>query len=362
MVFVPWDFHVKTSHPAEWVAIPMLATNSWRLMLLFVVSGYASRALFLKGGAVGSFVGSRSKRLLIPLLFGMAVIVPLQPWIELMAKHGYAEGFGWFWFHDYFRFGTLEGIILPTWQHLWFVVYLWLYTMALAAGIWLARGRSAQRAFDRVFGTVAIVLVPIAWLLFVDMVLLQGAQETHDLFNDPLAHLHYLPGFLFGFALARSGPAMAAIGRWWRPAAIVAVLSYLVVAAIEWRWPGSAMPNPFGAIFATAHAVQGWCTIVALIGIAERFWNRDHPWRKTLTEAVFPFYIVHQTVIVGVEWILLGQNLTATTEFAILVLTTIAGCWVFYLLGREIGWLRPLIGLRARSARSGPAPLLAPQA
>ena len=53
MVFVPWDFHVKTSHPAEWVAIPMLATNSWRLMLLFVVSGYASRALLLKGGQVG---------------------------------------------------------------------------------------------------------------------------------------------------------------------------------------------------------------------------------------------------------------------------------------------------------------------
>jgi len=360
MVFVPWDFHVKTSHPAEWVAIPMLATNSWRLMLLFVVSGYASRALFLKGGQVGGFVGSRSKRLLIPLLFGMAVIVPLQPWIELMAKHGYAEGFGWFWFHDYFRFGTLEGIILPTWQHLWFVVYLWLYTMALAAGIWLARGRSAQGAFDRVFGTIAIVLVPIAWLLFVDMVLLQGAQETHDLFNDPLAHLHYLPGFLFGFALARSQPAMAAIGRWWRPAAIVAVLSYLVVAAIEWRWPGSAMPNPFGAIFATAHAVQGWCAIVALIGIAERFWNRDHPWRKTLTEAVFPFYIVHQTVIVGVEWILLGQNLTAATEFAILVLATIAGCWAFYLLGREIGWLRPLIGLRAKPASRGHSTTLSP--
>ena len=45
MVFVPWGFHVKTAHPMEWVAIPMLATNAWRLMLLFVVSGYASRAL-----------------------------------------------------------------------------------------------------------------------------------------------------------------------------------------------------------------------------------------------------------------------------------------------------------------------------
>ncbi|MEO9131362.1 MAG: acyltransferase [Sphingomonas sp.] len=362
MVFVPWDYHVKTSHPADWVAIPMLAINSWRLMLLFVVSGYASRALLVKDGQVSAFVGSRSKRLLIPLLFGMAVIVPLQPWIELISKHGYAEGLGWFWLHDYFRFGSLQGIILPTWQHLWFVAYLWLYTMALAAGLWLARGRSAQTLFDKVFGTVAVVLVPIAWLLFVDMVLVQGGQETHDLFADPLAHLHYLPGFLFGFALARSAPAMAAIGRSWRVAGVIAVLSYVVVATIEWRWPGSVMPNPFGAIFATARVVQGWCAIIALIGIAERFWNHDHRWRKTLTEAVFPFYIIHQTVIVGVEWLLLGQHLPAAAEFAILVVATIAACWAFYLLGREIGWLRPLIGLRARTARSERATLLPSQA
>jgi peptidoglycan/LPS O-acetylase OafA/YrhL len=108
--------------------------------------------------------------------------------------------------------------------------------------------------------------------------------------------------------------------------------------------------------------VQGWCAIIALIGVAERFWNRDHPWRKTLTEAVFPFYIIHQTVIVGVEWMLLGQNLPPAAEFALLVAATIIGCWAFYLLGREISWLRPLIGLRARAPRSGHAPQLASQA
>ena len=39
MFFVPWDWHVKTARPMDWVAIPMLLTNSWRLVLLFVVSG-----------------------------------------------------------------------------------------------------------------------------------------------------------------------------------------------------------------------------------------------------------------------------------------------------------------------------------
>lgn len=346
MVFVPWDFHVKTAHPIDWVAIPMHATNSWRLMLLFVVSGYASRALLAKSEGPGSFIGSRNKRLLIPLLFGMTIVVPIQPWVELTTQHGYDGGFGWFWLHDYFRFGSFHNLILPTWQHMWFVGYLWFYTVALAAAVWLLRGRSLQRMFDGMFGTVAIVLAPIAWLLFADMYLLPGGRETHDVLNDAIAHAHYLPGFLFGFALARSGPAMAAIGRWWKAAGIIAVLSYAIVAAIELRWPGSGMPQPYGYIFATARVIQGWCAIIALIGIAERYWNRDHPWRRTLTEAVFPFYIIHQTVIVAVEWALRPYGLPPAAEFAILVTTTVAGCWAFYLVGREVGWLRPLIGLR----------------
>lgn len=355
MVFVPWPFHVKTAHPIDWVAIPMHATNSWRLMLLFVVSGYASRALLAKSGGTGAFIGSRNKRLLIPLLFGVIVIIPIQPWVELTTQHGYDGGFGWFWLHDYFRFGMFHRIVLPTWQHLWFIAYLWVYTVALAGGVWLLRGRSLQGWFDRLFGNGTLILLPIAWLLLVDMYLLPGARETHDLIGDPIAHFHYLPGFLFGFALARSAPAMAAIGRWWKAAGVVALLSYAMVAAIELRWPGSVMPYPYGYVFATARVIQGWCAIVALIGLAERYWNHDHRWRPALTEAVFPFYIIHQTVIVAVEWALLPYGLPAAVEFAILVTATLAGCWIFYLVGREIGWLRPLIGLRggmtARRAR-----------
>ncbi|MGC8001012.1 hypothetical protein ACP3XN_26790, partial [Salmonella enterica] len=49
MVFVPWGFHAKTAQPLPWVVVPMLAINSWRLLLLFVVSGYASRALLVRG-------------------------------------------------------------------------------------------------------------------------------------------------------------------------------------------------------------------------------------------------------------------------------------------------------------------------
>ncbi|BCA59639.1 acyltransferase family protein [Sphingomonas sp. HMP6] len=347
MVFVPWGYHVKTAQPQDWVVLPMLALNSWRLLLLFVVSGYASRALLAKGSGTAGFAANRTARLIVPLLFGMLVVVPVQPWIELTTQRGYTHDFGYFLLHDYFRFGNVGGVILPTWQHLWFVAYLWSYTMILVVLVALFGRLRLQVAFDRVFGTILVWLIPAAWLIVVSAWLFPGIGPTNTLVNDLVSHAQYLPGFLFGFALAGSPSALAAMRRWWPWALGVGLLCYGVVVAIEIEWPGSTTPAwPWGILFAAARAVQGWSIIVALIGLADTYLNRDHRWRRMLTEAVFPFYIIHQTIIVGVEGALLPLALSPVVEFLILLTTTVGGCWAFYAVGREIGWLRPLIGLR----------------
>ena len=358
MVFVPWSYHVKLPGPA-WATVPMLAVNPWRLALLFLVSGYASRALLVRTPTLGAFTRNRSARLLVPLVFGMAVVVPPQPWAELASKFGYAESFATFWARDYFVFASIHGVPLPAWNHLWFVAYLWVYTMMLAAllaALPYAVREAMQRGFERAFAGAAVLAVPLAWLVAVDLWLFPGGRETHAMVDDWVAHAIYLPAFLFGFALAAAPRVLAALVRWWRPMAVVAVLSYAVAAAIAWHWPGKAIPPyPVGHVFSAARAVQGWSAIAALIGFADRHWNRDHRWRAMLTEAVFPFYLVHQTIIVVVAWALIPAGLGMGANFAVLVVATISGCWLFYLVGRSIAPLRPLIGLRARPRRPSPS-------
>lgn len=351
MVFVPWNYHVKSTHVSDWVALPMLATNAWRLTLLFVVSGYASRALIGRSAGLLAFAGNRTARLLVPLLFGMAVIVPPQLWVELATKYGYRAPFLHFWWHDYFAFKTMAGLTMPSWHHLWFVAYLWLYTMALVLVAAVMRGVRAQPLFDRLFGGWGVLLVPAAWCVAVHAWWFPMAAETHALIGDWVAHVTYLPAFLFGFGLARSEPAMAAIRRLWPVAAAIGLAGYAAVLVVAILWPGNIpaprwIYPPYGA----AHALQQWGVIVALIGVAERFWNHDRPIRATLTEAVFPFYIIHQTVIVVVMYWLLSAGLPGWAEFAILVAATVAGCLAFYFGGRAVPWLRPLIGLRRQPA------------
>lgn len=351
MYFVPWGWHVKIDPTIDWVALPMYASNGWRLPLLFLVSGYASAALLAKLGGAGAFARSRSARLLIPLLFAIIVVIPPQPWVELVGQHGYPHGFLHFWAADYFRFGALDGIILPTWQHLWFVVYLWAYTMLAALLLAVVPAAMRARIADgaaRLLGGWGLLIVPMLWWLAVYAAFPEH-DETHALFDDGPSHLHYLMAFGVGWLLRVRPELFAAVARCWKAAAVLAVVAFLPIAWVESTWPGdSKAPDWAVTMFHVARQVQGWATIVALLGVADAKWNRDHPKRAMLAEAVFPFYIIHQTIIVVVGWYLLRADVAALPSFLILLFATIIGCWLFYAIGRSIGWLRPLIGLQRR--------------
>jgi fucose 4-O-acetylase-like acetyltransferase len=128
MYYVTWDWHVKSPHASSAIEPLMMLTSPWRLSLLFLVSGVATAYLFERRSARG-FLGQRSVRLLVPLLFGMAVIVPPQSYLEVVEKLSYAGTYADFlklYFTAYHGFcrGS-DCLILPTWNHLWFVAYLW---------------------------------------------------------------------------------------------------------------------------------------------------------------------------------------------------------------------------------------------
>ena len=362
MVFTGWPWLVKSTHVIDAVAVPMLAINPWRLELLFVVSGYASRALFLKLGGPGPFARARSYRLLVPLIFAIAFLIAPQDWVRMQFAHGYTQGFWHFWTRDYFRFGTLDHVPLPNWEHLWFVAYLWAYSMLLCAALALLPERAlawTQGWFGRLGEGSRLLWMPLAWLVATRIALLFEVPESHGLFDDWIGHAIYLPAFLFGFMLAGTDALWPAMRRLWRAGLLTALLGFAIIIAVELRYPGEAMPpHAIMALARGARMATMWGAIVALLDFAHRRLDHDHPWRAKLGEAVFPFYIMHQTAIVLIGWWLLHARFGALAEFLILLGGTTLACWLFYEIGRRIPWLRPLIGLQYRR-RAAPSPPVA---
>ncbi|MCM5679618.1 acyltransferase family protein [Schlegelella sp. S2-27] len=356
MYYVRWDWHVKSPHAGPWLEPWMLLSSPWRLALLFLISGAATSLMLVRGPAPG-WLGTRSKRLLLPLLCGMLLVVPPQPYFEVVHKFGYAGSYLdflglYFRGHDGFCGNDGECLILPTWNHLWFVAYLWVYTLAL----WVVVKRfphaldaAAARAARLLHGP-ALLWAPIALLALWRVTLAPLFPSTHALVDDWFNHATYFGMFLLGAAFARWPDVWERLAALRRPALAIALLAWALLALRYTGWLAEPMPpwlwQARGAIFAVAQ----WCAMVALLGHARRHWDRDHAWRRYLTDAVFPVYVLHQTLIIVFTQVLAPRQWAPAVEGPVLVALTLACSFAGYEAVRRLAWLRPWFGL-ARAPR-----------
>lgn len=366
MYYVSWGWHVKSPHAGTGPEPFMMLSAPWRLLLLFFVAGAAAHFL-LRRMAPGTFLRRRSVRLLVPLVFGMLVVVPPQAYFEVVEKLGYAGGYGAFmrlYVTGYGGFCQDGCLSLPTWNHLWFVAYLWVYTLVLAACAALLPEARVARLAERTAALLAgwrLIAVPALVLGLVRIALLDRFPQDHSLIHDWYNHATYLPAFLLGALLARTPRAWAAMeGQRWL--ALAVALSAWAALMLWFGAPHERMAPPVLDAWRTGMRpvwmLCAWSAIVAACGFARRHLDRDGPARRYLTEAVFPVYIAHQTLIVVMAHGFKPLGLAPGLEALLLMVLTASGSFALYEVVRRLRPLRPLFGL-APVQRAAPAPLAA---
>ncbi len=360
MFYVTWDWHVKSVHAgpdAEWL---MRLSSPWRLSLLFFISGLALRFAADKRPS-GEMMKSRLFRLGLPILFGMVLVVAPQSWLQLVESGEFQGSFVDFW--PYYIDPLSEfSITTPTWNHLWYVVYLLVYSLMIlpfsgplsrfASGgfAWLT-----TRLFAGRMGVFWAVVIPTAPHLLYRVVLDPYFPTTHDLTWDWANHAHSLTMLLTGFLLAKDEAFWGAVRRGW---ALVVGLTIALGVALTLAWnnwdlfgePGAPLeawlwPARFGRV------LFAWMVIFSLLGLAQRYLNRDSKALRYLNDAVFPWYILHQTLIVMAGFWLTRQGLSAGVEFSLVVLATVMGCVLGHELIRRVPFLRPVFGLKLNTLR-----------
>ncbi len=358
MFYVTWDWHVKSSRASETIEPLMMLTNPWRLTLLFLISGAATRFMADKM-KTGTFLSSRMVRLWPPLLLGVFVIVPPQSYyevVEALAAIGEPQSP---WLDNFYgKYVTASGdwcdedgcLTTPTYNHLWFVAYLVLYTLALAALMPLLR-RLPGKLLAALISGPGLFLTPWLFLVVARLTLFPIFGETHDFREDWYLHTVYFAVFLFGFGIAKHQPFFeAAVRVRWLALAIAAASWAALVTyfALAPETPPEWMRMTFRAV----REAEAWGAILAAIGFFhQHFAEADGPIRRTLSEAIFPFYIIHQTIIVVAGHHLDALGLPLAVEATLLIGGTALGCWLFYEAGRRTGPLRVCFGLSPPPAR-----------
>lgn len=352
LFFSPWDWHVNSRHPQNWIATALVLSNPWRLTLLFFVSGAAMSFLARKLTPADLAI-NRSQRLLTPLLFGIIVLVPPQAYFQELEQGRAGGGFLHFWV-QYFADRTLcmaDNCQVVPFNHLWFVVYIWAYAMVLAVLLsWPRSLDGLGNALERALAGWKALVLPILYLAVVRWLLFPEFGLTNRLFSDWYNHAMSFAGFLAGFCLARRPLFWTSLERTrWLSLALAVGASSLLAWQTARAGNRTPPPDPWQAM---VYASAQWGAIAAILGFSYRHLrNATGPIQRYLNDGVFTFYLVHQTIIVMVAHWIDPLSINAEAGAFLVVASTAAGCVICYEIARRSGPFRPLFGIRPAPSR-----------
>lgn len=372
------DFHIASSYQFAWLDYARIVVNRWRMPLLFAISGIAI-GLALPGRNPGAFALLRTWRLVLPLVSGMLAVVPVQAYCEGVGNGMVEPGF-WAFMQRYWLLrpwpaGTFTGAEHGvTWNHLWYLAYLWIYSLVLMALLPLLQSgvvRRLQAWLPTRLNAAALLLPALAFFAYL-MLLRPRFPETHALVGDWYLHAVYFTVFVLGYLTANDERFWRTVLRLrWRTLAValVAICIELSLKAAGQYLPAEQIPAlaagiDWGMIERAARALYLWSALLAIFGWGRALLDRPFRWLPYATEAVYPWYILHQSLIVVIAYRLIPLRLGAWWEPALVVLGTVAGCLLLHeLVIRRAAPLRPLFGLALRAAlRTSSAPGISPGA
>ena len=351
-----WDWHYETSYTSHFLNNIMLWSNQWRMSLLFLISGAAVSFLLATQSPL-RFMAKRSLLLLLPLLFGMLVVVVPQVYVEANSKGAIdCPNYWHFWYAyldqnspEFSNYKTMDNLHL-TWNHLWFLPYLLAYSLIIGALYPLLNSTWLQPMW-RVIGKKStmwmIVIAPIAVSYVLGVWLDEKSPVTHNFVQDWFNHARSLLVFLIGFILVRMPSIWQKLVRLRWHFLLTGIFTY---AYILFSFNGGSLGDHWVAknvnrLFWTAN---GWFWILTLIAWAQHWFHQSTPTLRYLNRGVYCFYIVHQTLIIVFAYFLVPEKIGAVLEPIIIIALVIIGCGLTYEIIRRLPVLPIFFGIWRR--------------
>ncbi len=350
MLFNPWEWHIKNNDTSESFRYWMIWLQYWRMPLLLFISG-AGTYMAISKRTSEQFAFERFKRLFIPLVFGMFVIVPPQIYYENINDYKSYSDF----YKTVFDFIPYpEGSF--SWHHLWFICYLFFFSLiALPVLKFLCSERSnvfSEKAGRILSSPAGILFVPSIIILISQVLLLPYfPEQTHGLIDDWAFFVFYFLFFLFGMVCYSNINLWNSIGKNRKHLLMAAVFILIPFYGVYFHFRGIVtLPwdiETVETIFRGIAIFVSWFWVITVIAFGQYYLNRPHPWLRYFNEGLYPFYILHQTAIIAIGYYICQLPWTISTKFWIVSLLTLVSCiLVFVFLIRPFNAMRFLFGMK----------------
>lgn len=320
IIFQPWGVFIgfmQSEKSMESLWIPMSMLNVWRIPLLFFVSGmgvcFAMRKRNFK-----ELILERTKRILIPFIFGVFAIVPIHIFV---------------WQKYYYQ----DIKYLPNPSHLWFLANIFIYVIVLAplffylkksekgiVNLWL------KKTYNNPLGLLIIILPFILEVILVKPDAFEVyAMTPHGFFLGLLA-------FFFGFTFILNGDTLWKTVLKWKWMYFLLATSLYLIRLLFFQLKSPVYLTP----------IESNLWVFALLGFAYAFLNKPSNILNYLKQGAYPIYILHMIFIYLSSLFILPLNINNGVKLLLIVVFTVFGCFITYdFFIRRIRFLRPLFGI-----------------
>ena len=335
--------------PGELRAFTVFLDN-WGMHLLFLVSGMGA-AFSLRGRSAAVFVGERARRLMLPYVLALLLVIPIQAWFRALDFKTFSGGF--FSFYPHFFNGVSTGPGSPgnfDWGHLWFLMYLFVFSVIavpLFKG-WQQRGTPTSRGpkTPRI-AQAGWVLAPALWIGLLEAAFRPGWPSVLNLVNDWANVTVYLSFFVFGYlAGADSRLAEAAERNRFAALALGLVAFFARIACHLWLPIGDGY-QAFNVLAQLLRGLASWWLVVAAIGLGRRHLRMTGRSLSIARDLSFPLYLLHYAPLTAATYLLLDSGLGIWSRWALSVLLSWASVALCTFVFRFVPTLRSLFGIRA---------------
>jgi glucan biosynthesis protein C len=308
------DFHIMNSESSKLLDDIMVYFEQFRLPLLFLISGTGTVLAFSKR-TWKQFFKERTSRLLIPLFFGILFIVPPQTYFQ------YINEYRSYW--QLYTSGQFET------NHLWFIENLYIISVLIIPLIIFLKSQNSQGLrtwFERISSNKIGLLLGGLPLIILTVLLKRYYPTGSSSLTNFSQTFFYTYFFITGILFASSQLFWENLKKYRRFHLITFIISTLLFYSYYF------VPNNYiepylslsvrWYIWYSLCCLLGWCFVLTLLGYAQVYLNKPSLWLKRMNEAIYPFYILHQTVIIIFGYYIIQLNLNIPVKMIVLFISS----------------------------------------
>ena len=329
IVFQPWGSLIpgffQNENSIEWLWVFSGLLNVWRIPILFMISGMGVAFSMRKRNLI-EFFSERSLRILLPLIFGSAVLVPFQMeiWAMRFGNHKFLSSYS------------------PNPAHLWFLGNIFIYIIFCAPLFFYLKknpesppGKFLKFISSSIFGLVIL----IGFFILEAEILVGSWRFGNASFEGYAFSLH---GFFMGLLCFLAGFSFVFSGKeFWKILKSLKGVMLIIAFLLYFSRLGNELTNPPWLM-----AIESCMWMFSVFAYSYSYLNKKNKIFLYLAPAAYPVYITHMLFMNIACLLLIPLDINPFYKFSLIVFITFAGCLLSYECIRRISFLRPLFGLK----------------